>query len=343
MNRRLPVYMLLDCSESMAGVAIDTVNTAVQAMTQDLRKNPHALESVNLSVITFSKTAQQAVPLTELERFQMPELTIHPGTSLGAAVELLLQCINREIVKTTAEKKGDWRPLVFLFTDGQPTDDWQKAVEKLGAMKSPKIANIYAIGCGDDVDYSVLHQITDIVFKTADMTPETIQKAFIWITASVQSASVGANGGVEVLPDLDSQIEGALEKVPPGTCQHDPVPLQVFIHACCQQTKKHYLMRYFRLPEDTLYLAKEAHPLKTVEAEDATDLPPINSSKLIGIPPCPYCGNASAAVCSCGGILCLNTQTNDGSTKDDIVCPYCGNLLNGAVTTGSVDLSRTAG
>jgi uncharacterized protein YegL len=336
--RRLPVYILLDCSESMAGVAIDTVNTAVQAMTKDLCKNPHALETVSLSVITFSRTAQQVVPLTELERFQMPELAIHPGTSLGAALELLLQCINREIVKTTVEKKGDWRPLVFLFTDGQPTDDWQKTVEKLGAMKSPKIANIYAIGCGDDVDYAVLHQITDIVFKTADMSPETIQKAFIWITASVQSASVGADGGVEALPVLDSQLEGALEKVAPGTYQHDPVPLQVFIHACCQQTKQHYLMRYSRLPEDTLYLAKEAHPLKSFEAGDAADLPPINSSKLLGVPPCPYCGNGSAAVCGCGGIFCLNSEKKDG-----LVCPHCGNVLQGAVTGGSFDVSRTAG
>jgi len=200
MNRRLPVYMMLDCSESMAGAAIDTVNTAIQAMIQDLRKNPHALETVSLSVITFSRTAQQIVPLTELERFQIPELPIHPGTSLGAALNLLIQCIDREVVKTTPEKKGDWRPLVFLFTDGQPTDDWQKASEKLRAMKSPKIANIYAIGCGDDVDYAVLHSITDIVFKTTDMNAATIQKAFIWITASVRSASLGADGGVRRCP-----------------------------------------------------------------------------------------------------------------------------------------------
>jgi len=338
MNRRLPVYMMLDCSESMAGAAIDTVNTAIQAMIQDLRKNPHALETVSLSVITFSRTAQQIVPLTELERFQIPELPIHPGTSLGAALNLLIQCIDREVVKTTPEKKGDWRPLVFLFTDGQPTDDWQKASEKLRAMKSPKIANIYAIGCGDDVDYAVLHSITDIVFKTTDMNAATIQKAFIWITASVRSASLGADGGVEALPDLDSELRGALEKVPPGTCQHDPVPLQVFIHACCQQTKKHYLMRYSRLSGDTLYSAKEGHPLKTFEVEEAGDLPPINSSKLIGVPPCPYCGNEAAAVCGCGGILCLNPQK-----KDDTACPHCGVLLQGAVAGGSFDVVRTAG
>ena len=52
--RRLPVYLLLDCSESMAGPTMDAVNQAVQGMLQSLRENPHALETVAVSVITFA-------------------------------------------------------------------------------------------------------------------------------------------------------------------------------------------------------------------------------------------------------------------------------------------------
>jgi len=67
--------------------------------------------------------------------------------------------------KTTPTQKGDYKPLVFLLTDGQPTDKWKPAAEAVRRANNPKIANIYAIGCGPDVDTNILRQITDIVLK----------------------------------------------------------------------------------------------------------------------------------------------------------------------------------
>ena len=65
--RRLPVYVLLDCSESMIGPGIEGLRIAVDAMLRELRCNPHALETVWLSFITFDSEARQAAPLTPLE------------------------------------------------------------------------------------------------------------------------------------------------------------------------------------------------------------------------------------------------------------------------------------
>lgn len=143
---RLPVYLLIDCSESMAGPAIAAVNTAVANMVRDLLRQPHALETVAISLIAFAGRAREVVPLVALELFRVPPLHIGPGASLGGALDLLVSCIDTEVVKTTRERKGDWRPLVFLFTDGQPTDDWRGAVKRLKTLNSPRIANIYAIG-----------------------------------------------------------------------------------------------------------------------------------------------------------------------------------------------------
>src|SRR5262249_60236636 len=84
------------------------------------------------------------------------------GTSLGAALKLLVKCLQREVVKSTPTQKGDYKPLVFMLTDGQPTDDWEPAAEAIRRANNPKIANIYAIGCGPDVDPAVLRQVTHI-------------------------------------------------------------------------------------------------------------------------------------------------------------------------------------
>ncbi len=44
------------------------------------------------------------------------------GTFTGAALECLIQCVDRDIRRSDGEQKGDWRPLVFLMTDGTPSD-----------------------------------------------------------------------------------------------------------------------------------------------------------------------------------------------------------------------------
>src|ERR1700730_13378511 len=130
-DRRLPVYLLLDCSESMAGEAIQAVKDGLSRLILELRGNPMALETAALSVITFASTARQVVPLTDLLQFNPPTLKMGSGTAMGAALTLWLQCLDKELVKTTETTKGDYKPLCFLMTDGEPTDDWEAAADKV--------------------------------------------------------------------------------------------------------------------------------------------------------------------------------------------------------------------
>lgn len=334
--RRLPVYMLIDCSESMAGTAIESTNAAIRNMVQDLRSIPHALETVAMSVIAFSGDARLLVPLTPIDMFQLPALTIRPGTSLGRALDLLMACISMDIVKSTSDCKGDWRPLVFLFTDGQPTDDWRGAVQRLKGLTSPRIANIYAIGCGDDVDFSVLREITDIVFKTQSEDGEAIRRAFVWITASVQSASTGLMEGTCRLPELNQN--SGLKEMPKDECVPASEPRQVFIHAKCSRSRQDYLMRFVRGEVGGPYVATAAHKLAGCESGFGTRLPVVQSAGLAGVPACPYCGNSCAAVCGCGGAMCIGVGAPEG-----VICPHCGTEQRGGFAAGNFDIRQSAG
>lgn len=197
MHRRLPVYLLVDTSESMIGTTIEAVNNAVRQLVRELQSDPHALETAYVSIITFDHQARQLVPLTEVSDIQIPELAVRPGTALGTALQLLKKCIDTEVRKTTADTRGDYRPLVFLLTDGQPTDDWSKVKDQMFQLTNPRIGNFYAIGFGDDLDYARLREISDIAFRMDDLSSESIRKLFVWLTASVRSASIGTTGGVE--------------------------------------------------------------------------------------------------------------------------------------------------
>ena len=112
--RRLPVYIVIDISSSMRGEPIAAVNNGIDSLVQALCCDPYALETTCISIITYSTEAKQIVPLTEVYKFQKPEITAKGQSAFGAALNLLCECIEKEVHKTTEERKGDWRPLVFF-------------------------------------------------------------------------------------------------------------------------------------------------------------------------------------------------------------------------------------
>lgn len=52
--RRLPVYFLIDVSESMVGEPIKQVEDGMRSIIQELRSDPYALETVFASVLAFA-------------------------------------------------------------------------------------------------------------------------------------------------------------------------------------------------------------------------------------------------------------------------------------------------
>jgi len=202
--RRLPVFLVLDISGSMTGEPIEAVKNGVQVLVSTLRQDPYALETAFLSVITFDSAARQLVPLTELSMFQMPDIQATGTTALGDALSLLASKVSTEVAKTTAEVKGDWKPLVFLMTDGEPTDNWQKG---LADFKKQKFGMVVACAAGQGANTSILKQITDIVVQLDTADSATIKAFFKWVSASVSTGSQKIEAsGIEV---------GGLNELPP--------------------------------------------------------------------------------------------------------------------------------
>ncbi len=184
--RRLPVYLLLDTSGSMYGEPIEAVKNGVQMLISTLRSDPYALETAYLSIITFNSTAQQITPLTELAAIQQPNIDAGGCTALGAALELLAKKIDAEITKTTAEVKGDWRPLVFLMTDGEPTDSITTGLEE---FKKRKFGMVVACAAGQGANTNTLKQITENVVQLDTADSATIKAFFKWVSASISTSS----------------------------------------------------------------------------------------------------------------------------------------------------------
>ena len=147
--RHLPVYILIDTSGSMKGEPIESVKVGLADMIATLRQDPYALETVCISIITFDRDVKQVLPLTELENLQLPNIVTPDSgpTHMGAALKMLCDKIDVEVKKGTTEQKGDWRPLLFLLTDGKPSDiqDYNQIIPR---VKTLNFASIVACAAG---------------------------------------------------------------------------------------------------------------------------------------------------------------------------------------------------
>lgn len=206
--RRLPVYLLLDTSGSMNGEPIQALNNALSGMINSLRSDAQAAETLWISVITFDREVNEVIPLTPLETFQLPEIVCPESgpTFTGQALQVLCEKVNREIRRGSPTQKGDWRPLLFIFTDGKPSDSLLYS-ETLPKIKSLNFGAIVACAAGHAADSKRLLELTpDVVsLDTADST--SLKQFFKWVSETIEQGnkSMGTTDNVK-LPPTPSEI-----------------------------------------------------------------------------------------------------------------------------------------
>lgn len=170
----------------MKGEPIESVKVGLADMIASLRLDPYALETVCISIITFDREVKQILPLTELENLQLPEITVPESgpTFTGAALELLCKRYDAEINMGSSEQKGDWMPLLFLLTDGKPSDllVYDNVISK---VKSHQFTNIVACAAGPKAKTEPLKKLTENVFTLDTMDSNTFKKFFQWVTINV--------------------------------------------------------------------------------------------------------------------------------------------------------------
>ncbi|HXM35546.1 MAG TPA: TerY-C metal binding domain-containing protein [Pyrinomonadaceae bacterium] len=341
-NRRLPVYLLIDCSESMAGDSFSAVTRGLATLIGDLRSNPMALETAAISVITFASSAQQIVPLTEIIFFQMPKLKMGSGTALGSALRLWLDCMNREVVKTTADQKGDYKPICFLLTDGDPTDSWEEIADHVRTAVTGKQANVVVVACGADADTNKLRRITETVLVVREDQPNAFANFFKWVSASVSMTSqkIETGGGQPITsPSLPEGMESA------ASGREAPLPDRwVFLHLRCVKNRGFYILRhekqesrYGSPPEYTAIAAHAVNDFEFQPGEEAPQSLQVSSDSLIGTQPCPYCQDPNWAMCANGHLHCCPRL--QGSVS--LTCPWCNATASYGVA--SFDVGRGIG
>jgi uncharacterized protein YegL len=127
--RRLPVYVLHDGSaEAVSGLS---------RLVDGLRCDPQALETVYLSFISLVGTAKQAVPLTELCSIgNAGVVEAEKGApDLDGGLSIFESDAQEKLRKSTANSKGDWRPILALVLGTDPQGELSAGLDAIKERK----------------------------------------------------------------------------------------------------------------------------------------------------------------------------------------------------------------
>jgi uncharacterized protein YegL len=194
---RCPCVLVLDRSGSMNGQPIAELNAGLQQFRAELMGDELAARRVELAVVPFG-------PLVRGSTFHPPHaffpqaLTAGGDTPTGAAVEYAIDLVESQ--KSTYRQHGVpyYRPWIILITDGQPTDAWQRAAERIRAGEAQKQFSFFAIGVSG-ADLGMLRKLA--VREPLRLQGLAFREFFMWLSASLANVSKSRVGeSVALLP-----------------------------------------------------------------------------------------------------------------------------------------------
>lgn len=188
-TRPIHFFWVVDCSGSMYGEKIGIVNNTIQECIPEMRNsadnNPNA--QLLIRALQFSSGASwittSPVPV---ENYSWEDMEANGLTELGKAFDLLAAQLSIPPMPARALP-----PVIVLLSDGQPTDDYKKSLDKLKGMPWFRKAVKIAISIGQDADDDVLIEFAgnkELVLQANNAT--ALAKMIKWAstTASMVSA-----------------------------------------------------------------------------------------------------------------------------------------------------------
>ncbi len=205
--RPLHFIWIADCSYSMAGDKIKSLNEAIRESVPHMRtvakENPNA--RVMVRAIKFSSGAEWHVAqATEVGDFNWEDLEVESSTDMGAALTLTADALKMPPMESRALP-----PVLVLISDGMPTDDYRTGLNKLMSEPWGKRSVRIAIAIGDDADLRVLQkfigkpepEMKPLVAKNA---PQLVRLIHWASTTVLKAASAPATQAATQVPGAGS-------------------------------------------------------------------------------------------------------------------------------------------
>ena len=207
----MTLFYVVDTSGSMTGDKIGSVNSAMEeAITVDLPDISSANDDaeIRVAIMQFSSGCSWITPSSgpiSIGDVIWNDLHASGLTDLGAAcIELDKKLSRNEFLES---QTGAYAPVILLFSDGGPTDNWEKGLEQLKKNNWFKHAIKIAIAIGEDADKTVLATFTGTPESVIAVNDKHTLKALIRkvsVRASEFQSHSKQTSDIETTPEEDS-------------------------------------------------------------------------------------------------------------------------------------------
>jgi uncharacterized protein YegL len=183
---RCACVLLIDTSGSMNGAPINELNLGLQTFQRDLAEDSLASRRVEIAIVTFGDGGVAKIQdFVTADQFTPPELRTSGQTPMGEAIHLALDLVEARKHEYKQNGISYYQPWVLLITDGAPTDDWQRAAQRVQSETSARRVTFFAVGVRN-ADMNVLTQITPRALKLDGLK---FNELFVWLSQSQKKVS----------------------------------------------------------------------------------------------------------------------------------------------------------
>ena len=119
---------------------------------------------------------------------------------------MVINKLKNEVKLSTKDQKGDWMPLLFIMTDGKPSDS-QKFKEMANQIQNENFGSIIACGAGPKAKEEYLKMITNNITLLDHMDSASFEAYFKWVSDIVNQGSKSAGISDEIdLPPAPKEL-----------------------------------------------------------------------------------------------------------------------------------------
>ena len=215
-RKTVMLYFIIDTSGSMHGARIGAVNSAIEETLVKLQEmnEDSADAEIEIAMLEFSTQAKWVTPNgpVKVENFMWQPLDADGLTSMGEAFRMLEQKLHKSS-GFMQRASGSYAPVLFLMSDGEPTDDYRTHLTKLKNNGWFKASTKVALAIGGEANDVVLEEFTGsreaVVRVDSGNVGAKLAKMiqFIAVTSS-QVASTPAEAGEQTKQE---QLEDAIQ------------------------------------------------------------------------------------------------------------------------------------
>ena len=153
---RCSIVFILDVSESMQGVKIDTLNQALVKFRNMIREDSVTALRADVAIIEFDDEAR-VYDFTNGTDFEAPVLAPQGGTNFSQPVNVALDLIEARKQSYRDNGVAYYRSLAYFLTDGIPTDDdpgqLAQAARRLAAAEENRSVAFFSFIISQGADY----------------------------------------------------------------------------------------------------------------------------------------------------------------------------------------------